>query len=166
MAEVTIRVRPRPQYLEQMPTLDRLTAERLPPPMRELAREKSIDLALELKLATPDARYWLCTAGIPEARPDVPRGWVTGHITPEYSRPDGIWEMDERAAYGPQNATWLQGNDYLQLLTDEYERLQQRHADSASWQVAQQMEVTQEEMRQVVTQMDAIVQQKQLQRPR
>ena len=53
---------------------------RLPPPMRELACEKGIDLTLELKLATPDARYWLCTTGLTEASPGVPRGWAASSI--------------------------------------------------------------------------------------
>jgi hypothetical protein len=166
MVEVPNRVRPRAQYLKQLPTLDRLTPEQAPPPLRDLARAKGVDFVLELKLVTPGGRYWLCTQGAAEPLPGAPRCWVVDYITPEYARPDGTWQMDDRAAYGPQTTAWLQGNDYLQMLTDEYERLQRQHAEEASWQVVQQMEVTKEEMRQVVAQMDAIVQQKQMQRVR
>ncbi|MCI0458624.1 MAG: hypothetical protein L0Z62_16805 [Gemmataceae bacterium] len=166
MAEVTTRVRPRAQYLKQLPTLERFTPDKAAPRLHELAREKGIAFVLELKLVTPTARYWLCTQGLAEARPEVPRGWVVDYITPDYPRPDGGWTMEEAAAYGPQNTPWLQGNDYLQMLTDEYERLQRQQEREGSWQTAQQMEVTQEEMRQVVAQMDAIVQQRQAPRPR
>ena len=72
---------------------------------------------------------------------------------------------DDAAAYAPQNTPWLQGNDYLQMLTDEFERLQREQEEQPGWQISQQMEVTQDEMRQVVAQMDAIVQQRQAQRP-
>ncbi len=165
MTEVTPKVRPRAQYLRQLPTLARRAVEQSPPHIQELARGKGADFVLELKLQTPDARYWLCTQGVPEARPGVPKGWVVDYITPEYLWPDGTWQLDETAAYGPQSTPWLQGNDYLQMLTDEFERLQRQHADEPSWQTAQQLEVTQDEMRQVVAQLDLIVQQRQAQRP-
>jgi hypothetical protein len=166
MTEVTTKVRPRAQYLKQLPTLTRQTPEQCGPRQQELARAKSVDFVLELKLETPTARYWLCTQGLPEARPGVPRSWVLDYITPEYRQAGGVWQMDEAAAYAPQNTPWLQGNDYLQMLTDEFERLQREQEEQPGWQLAQQMEVTQDEMRQVVAQMDAIVQQPQAQRPR
>ena len=132
----------------------------------ELAHGKGVEFVLELKLQTPAARWWICTQGLPEARPGLPKSWIVDYITPEYPRPDGTWNLEEAAAYGPQSTPWLQGNDYLQMLTDEFERLQRRHADEPSWQTAQQMEVTQGEMQQVVAQLDLIVQQRQAQRPR
>ena len=113
MTEVTTTVRPRAQYLRQMPTLARQTPEQAPPRLGELARSKDISFVLELKLETPGARYWLCTQGLPEASPGVPKSFVVEYITPEYPRPDGTWELDDAAAYGPQNTPWLQGNDYL-----------------------------------------------------
>jgi hypothetical protein len=161
MTEVTTTVRPRAQYLRQMPTLARLTPEQAPPRLSELARSKDISFVLELKLETPGARYWLCTQGLPEASPGVPKSFVVEYITPEYPRPNGTWQLDDAAAYGPQNTTWLQGNDYLHMLSDEFERLQHLHEEEHNWRTAQQMEVTQEEMRQVVAQMDAIVQKRQ-----
>ena len=166
MTETTTKVRPRAQYLKQLPTLARQTPEQCSPRLQELAKGKGIDFVLELKLETPTARYWLCTQGLPEGRPGLPRSCVTEYITPEYALPSGGWHLDDAAAYGPQNTPWLQGNDYLQMLTDEYERLQHLHQEEHDWRVAQQLEVTQAEMRQVVTQLDAIVQQRQAQKPR
>ncbi len=166
MTDVTALVRPRAQYLRQLPTLARLTPEQFPPRLSEPARDQDLSCVLELKLETPGARYWLCTQGLADATPGVPRTFVVDYITPEYPRPDGSWELNDAAAYGPQNTTWLQGNDYLQMLTDEYERLQRLHEEAPDWRTAQQVEVTQEEMRQVVAQMDAIVRQRQAQKPR
>src|SRR5437879_6530990 len=100
MTEVTPQVRPRAQYLRQMPTLARQTADQGPPRVQELAGGKGVEFVLELKLQTPAARYWLCAQGLPEARPGVPKGWVVDYITPEYRRPDGSWQMDEAGAYG------------------------------------------------------------------
>jgi len=166
MTNVTTTVRPRAQYLRQLPTLARQTAEQVPQRLREAVAGKDIAFVLELKLETPGSRYWLCTQGLPEARPGLPRSLVVDYITPEHGRPDGTWELADAAAYGPQNTPWLQGNDYLQMLTDEFERLQHEQEQQPRWQTAQQMEVTQDEMRQVVAQMDAIVQQRQAQQQR
>jgi hypothetical protein len=166
MTEVTTRVRPRAQYLRQMPTLARQTPEQCPPRLQEQIHGKGVEFVLELKLETPAARYWLCTQGLAEPRPGVPRSCVTDYITPEYRQTGGAWELDELSAYGPQATPWLQGNDYLQMLTDEFERLQEQQEEEPGWQINQQIEVTQDEMRQVVAQMDAIVQQRQAQRPR
>lgn len=164
MTEATTLVRPRAQYLRQLPTLARQTPEQAPPVLQELVRDKDIVFLLELKLETPSVRYWLCAQGLAEVRPGVPKTVVVEYITPEYPRPDGTWQLDTAAAYGPQSTTWLQGNDYLQMLTDEYERLQRLHEEGPNWRLAQQMEVTQLEMRQVLEQLDAIVQQRQGQR--
>src|SRR5437667_7762164 len=112
MTDVTTRVRPRAQYLRQMPTLARQTPEQCAPRLQEMARGKGVDFVLELKLETPAARYWLCTQGLPEARSGLPRSWVMDYITPEYAQANGGWQMDEASAYGPQNTAWLQGNDY------------------------------------------------------
>jgi hypothetical protein len=166
MTETTTKVRPRAQYLKQLPTLARQTPEQCPPRLQELARDKGVEFVLELKLETPTARYWLCTQGLPEATAGLPRSWIMDYITPEYPQSNGGWQMDDASAYGPQNTPWLQGNDYLQMLTDEFERLQREQEQQPRWQTTQQMEVTQDEMRQVVAQMDAIVQQRQAQRPR
>jgi hypothetical protein len=166
MTDVTTTVRPRAQYLRQLPTLARQTPEQAPPRLRDLAQSKDIAFVLELKLETPAARYWLCAQGLPEAGPGVPKSLVVDYITPEYPRPDGAWELADSAAYGPQNTTWLQGNDYLQMLTDEYERLQRQQEAEPNWRTTQQLEVTREEMRQVVAQMDAIVKQRQAPKPR
>jgi hypothetical protein len=166
MTDVTTTVRPRAQYLRQLPTLARQTAEQVPQRLREAAASKEIAFVLELKLETPGARYWLCTQGLPEASPGLPRSLVVDYITPEHARPDGTWDLADAAAYGPQNTAWLQGNDYLQMLTDEYERLQRQQEAEPNWRTTQQLEVTREEMRQVVAQMDAIVRQRQTPNPR
>src|SRR5947209_5421116 len=166
MTEVTTTVRPRAQYLRQLPTLARQTPEQAPPSLRELVRDKELAFLLELKLETPGARYWLCSQGLAEARPGVPKTVVVDYITPECPRPDGTWWLDTAAAYGPQSTAWLQGNDYLQMLTDEYERLQRQQEAEPNWRTTQQLEVTREEMRQVVAQLDAIVRQRQAPNPR
>jgi hypothetical protein len=157
MSEVTARVRPRAQYLRQLPTLARQTAEQAPTEQQELARRAGIDFVLELKLQTPEARWWLCTQGAAEARPGVPRGWIVDYITPEYPDNNGGWRADDSAAYGPQNTAWLQGNDYLQMLTDECDRIRAVHEKHFTWKTAQQLDVTQEEIRQVVAAMDRIL---------
>lgn len=153
MNEVVTRVRPRAQYLKQLNT----QARRSP-------SENDPEVVLELKLQTPAVRYWLCTVGLPQPQPGMPKCWVIDYITPEYRAKDDSWSFAESEAYGPQSTTWLQGNDYLQMLTDEYERLESENEDGSNWQITQQMEVTQEEMRQVIAQMEAIIQQKQTQK--
>jgi len=75
MTDVNPTVRPRAQYLRQLPTLARQTAEQLPPRLREAAGGKGLAVGLELKLETPGARYWLCTQGLPEPSPGVPAAW-------------------------------------------------------------------------------------------
>jgi hypothetical protein len=166
MTDITTTLRPRAQYLRQLPTLARQAPEEAPPRLRDQAQGKGIAFVLELKLETPGARYWLCAQGVPEVRPGVSKSLVVDYITPEYQRPDGTWELADTAAYGPQNTTWLQGNDYLQMLTDEYERLQREQEAEPNWRTTQQLEITREEMRQVVAQMDAIVRQRQAPSPR
>jgi hypothetical protein len=151
------RIRPRAQYLKQLTSQARRAPNEDDPPAGG-----GLDVVLELKLQTPDARYWLCTQGLSQPQPGLPRAWVVDYIVPEYRLDDGSWRFEEAEAYGPQSTPWLQGNDYLQMLADEYERLKHRYEEEEkNWRIAQEMEITQDEMRQVIAQLDAIVQQKQ-----
>jgi hypothetical protein len=156
MSESDSPIRPRAHYLKQLTALARRSPEEA-----QLPGEPAV--VQELKLQTPTARYWLCTEGLAQPQPGVPKAWAVGYITPEYLLEDGTWCFEENEAYGPQSTPWLQGNDYLQMLTDEYERLkrQSEEQEETNWRLNQQMEVTQDEMRQVIAQLDAIVQQKQ-----
>jgi hypothetical protein len=160
MSEVVTGIRPRAQYLKQL-----ATQARREPDESEAPSDGGLTVVLELKLQTPTARYWLCTQGLTQPQPGLPKAWVMDYITPEYLRDDGSWRFEEAEAYGPQNTPWLQGHDYLQMLTDEYERLKSRFGKDENWQITEAMEVTEAEMRQVVAQLDAIVRQKQAQNP-
>ncbi len=157
MSEVVTPIRPRAQYLKQL-----TTQERRSPRGHGQPAGSEPAVTWELKLQTPSARYWLCTEGLAQPQPGLPKAWVVDYITPEYLPEDGQWRFEEAEAYGPQSTAWLQGNDYLQMLADEYERLKNLYEEEdKNWRIAQEMEITQDEMRQVIAQLDAIVVQKQ-----
>ncbi len=129
MNDVATRIRPRAQYLKQLPAQGQ----------RRPDESGAHPVALELKLQTPDTRYWLCTEGLAQPEPGLPRAWVVDYITPECLREDGSWHFEETEAYGPQSTPWLQGHDYLQMLADEYERLKRCFGQADNSQITQDM---------------------------
>jgi hypothetical protein len=114
--------------------------------MRSYCRKHGIDSwALELKLATPDARYWLCTHGLSEACSGVPEGLVAGYVLPVHRQQDGTWERG--CPYGPHEATFLQGIDYCRWLADQLRSLYQREVIEQSRDGAAEMAAVRAELR-------------------
>jgi hypothetical protein len=109
-------IRPDPEELRGMPTLDAMTAESGTDDWRERVLELCPDLRLELKLVTPDEKYWLCTQGITDPSVGGPEDWIVGNVTIEF--PDG-----EMMPYSPGDLKKLQALDYQNMLRKELERL-------------------------------------------
>jgi hypothetical protein len=160
------KIRPRADYLRQLPTLDTQTPDspNVPEDLRALARRHGVDYALELKLETPTARYWLCTRGLSAPRTvpaaeaggplpvQLPDGWVEGYVTVE-PVPPPAGGLRDCWAYGPEQTPWLQGMDYLDLLREECSRLEVACAYEPRPATERQLEATRAEMRQVVAQL-------------
>jgi hypothetical protein len=156
MTENAWKVRPRAEYLRELPTLDVETpdSDRVPQELRDLARRHGVDYVLELKLETPAARYWLCTKGLPGPRAwglgeaadrlTAPEAWVEGYVTVE---PVGDGESH---SYGPDQAGRLQALDYLNLLREERDRLDAECARGVTPEAEAQLRATRKEIRQVV----------------
>jgi hypothetical protein len=100
---------------------------------------------LELKLVRPDARYWLCTRGLPEARFDLSEMFVVGYVLPERRLANGTWE--EGCPYGPHEVTFLQGIDYCCWLREQLRQLVMRQEGERSGDVAREIAGTLAELR-------------------
>ena len=155
MTENAWKVRPRAEYLRQLPTLavKRPESEGVPEEFRDLARRHGVDYVLELKLETPTARYWLCTKGLPGPRTwglgeaaglAAPEAWIEGYVTAE---PVGDGEFH---SYGPDQTHRLQALDYLNLLREERDRLEDECTKGATLEAEEQLRVTREEIGRVV----------------
>jgi hypothetical protein len=164
MSITSVHVRPRAEYLRQLPTLETITQQNWPFVLEDLPPERKTDFTLELKLVTADAKYWLCTKGLPEPLALTPQemGWqcgvrlpdtaVVGYVTIEPREPDenGICEL---RSYGPKDTTWFQAMDYWRMLDEELRRLQKQHQRKQTWDLVKQIDATVAEMEKVDEQM-------------
>src|SRR5262245_18186826 len=93
--------RPRAENLRQLPTLAVQTPDSptVSENARALAKRYGISYVLELKLETPQARYWFCTKGLPapgtasaeqQIRADMhfPESWIEGYVTMDLKEPN------------------------------------------------------------------------------
>src|SRR5262245_54791837 len=79
---------------------------------------------LELKLETPDTRYWLTTEGVARKTSGLPINYVIDYVTVEKRSADGSWDL--KAVYSPEAWKLSQGFDYCQLLYQEIDQLKAR----------------------------------------
>ena len=117
MAEMTTPqparpIRPTPEKLREMPTLGIQTHEDGTEVWGEHARQLGVEFKLELKLVTPEEKYWLCTQGSTDPNSDVPRNWIVGNVTIFF--PDG-----GSSVYGPDDVATNQKFDYLKMLREK-----------------------------------------------
>lgn len=140
-------LRPRAEYLRQLPTLATETATQGSESLQEYARQVGVDYLLELKLETATHRYWLCTKGA--ERPGAfPKNWVVGYVTMDPLEPDENGERDQ-LAYGPDDVDWLQGLDYFNYLLSERNRLQESVEQNLSWETDKEVETVENEIQAV-----------------
>jgi hypothetical protein len=114
------RIRPFPAELRGMPTLAVETADDGTDDYRALARELCPDLRMELKLETPEERYWLCTRGLAGDRPGAPQSWIVGNVTIDFLSDES---RGETTVYGPGDVVALQRIDYGRMIRKELDEL-------------------------------------------
>src|SRR5690242_11461943 len=95
MTDAAGHIRPRVDYLRQLPTLKKMTPEQGSEDLQEFSRREAVDFVWELKLITPEVRYWLCSKGLAEPRPGIGEEWVVGWVTPEYLVSGGTGEFGD-----------------------------------------------------------------------
>src|SRR4029079_6779351 len=93
---------------------------------------------LELKLETPDTRYWVTTEGVPQKTSGTPINYVVNYVTVEKLSDDGTWDL--KAVYSPEAWKLSQGFDYCQMLYQELNRLNALQEQDFSWEVVRQID--------------------------
>ncbi len=93
---------------------------------------------LELKLETPDTRYWLTTEGVARKTTGMPINYVIDYVTVEKRADDGSWDL--KAVYSPEAWKLSQGFDYCQMLYLELERLNDSLDERFSWDTVRAIE--------------------------
>ena len=63
---------------------------------------------LELKLETPDTRYWLTTEGVSRKTTGTPINYVVDYVTVEKRGDDGSWDL--KAVYSPRPGSCRKGS--------------------------------------------------------
>jgi len=88
---------------------------------------------IELKLETPDTRYWLTTEGLHEKSSTAPVNHVVNYITVEKLTLEGDWDL--AAVYSPEAWRLSQGFDYCQSLYRELRERTEELEREFSWEV-------------------------------
>jgi len=99
---------------------------------------------LELKLETPDTRYWVTTEGVPQKTTGTPINYVLDYVTVEKLSEDGEWDL--KAVYSPDAWKLSQGFYYCQLLYQELNRLNRQQEANFRWEVVKEIEGVQREL--------------------
>jgi hypothetical protein len=99
---------------------------------------------LELKLETPDTRYWVTTEGVPCKTTGTPINYVLDYVTVEKRAEDGQWDL--KAVYSPEAWKLSQGFDFCQLLYQDLHRLKQQLEEKFSWDTVREIENVQREL--------------------
>jgi hypothetical protein len=122
-------IRPTLQTLRRMPTLHQVS---------------ETWGKLELKLETPDTRYWITTEGVPQKTTGTPINYVLDYVTVERLTEDGHWDL--KAVYSPEAWKLSQGFDYCQMLGQELNRLNEQLEQEFSWETRKHIENVQYEL--------------------
>lgn len=93
---------------------------------------------IELKLETPDTRYWVTTEGLPERSRLLPANYVVNFVTVEKRTTDGRWDLS--AVFSPEAWKLSQAFDYCQLLYRELRDLNERLEGQFDWQTQSQID--------------------------
>lgn len=99
---------------------------------------------IELKLETPDTRYWLTTEGLPEKSRTAPPNFVVNYVTIEKRTTEGRWDLT--AVFSPDAWKLSQAFDYCQLLYRDLRELNERIEKHFSWELKRQIDEVWEEL--------------------
>ena len=99
---------------------------------------------LELKLETPDTRFWLTTEGVTRKTSGMPINYVVDYVTVEKLGQDGSWDL--KAVYSPEAWKLSQGFDYCQMLYQELDGLRDRLDQHFSWEVQREIDGLEREL--------------------
>lgn len=127
--------------MEQQTIRPNLQALRRLPTIHEVAESWG---KLELKLETPDTRYWVTTEGVPQKMSGTPINYVVDYVTVEKLSADGRWDL--KAVYSPEAWRLSQGFDYCQMLATELQRLQGELERHFSWEIQREVEAVESEL--------------------
>jgi hypothetical protein len=146
-------IRPKAEKLRELPTLEqRVLLDKSGKQLRAYCLEKQINPVWELKLVTSEARYWLCTQGLPEfpgpyKGADLVAGLMVGDVIPEFLNQKGKWEQDK--PYAPKEALALQKYDYCRQLFERIAQLRQLQNSAFSWDRAKEIADLRQEFHEV-----------------
>jgi len=126
---MTTAIRPTLQSLRRLPTI------------HQVAESWG---KLELKLETPDTRYWVTTEGVPCKTSGAPINYVVDYVTVEKLSDSGTWDL--KAVYSPEAWKLSQGFDYCQMLHAELARLTQAQEEQFAWNRVREIERVQVEL--------------------
>ncbi len=99
---------------------------------------------LELKLETPDTRYWVTTEGVPHKMSGTPINYVRDYVTVEKLSEDGNWDL--KAVYSPEAWKLSQAFDYCQILYQDLTRLQEKLAEDFTWETVRTIKQVEKEL--------------------
>jgi hypothetical protein len=133
-------IRPTPEKLRELPTIDVLTQDDGTEAWRDRARQLGVEIRMELKLQAEDESYWLCTRGVNGPNPDVPQSWIVGNVTIGFSD-------DEVTTYGPDNVIAFQRLDYMDILKANLNQLCELDEQEPSHETKTEIDKTREELR-------------------
>jgi hypothetical protein len=93
---------------------------------------------IELKLETPDTRYWVTTRGLTQKCRNAPINYVVNYVTVEKRTSDGRWDLN--AVFSPAAWKLSQAFDYCQVLYRDLRELNERLERSFSWETKQRLD--------------------------
>ena len=99
---------------------------------------------IELKLETPDTRYWVTTQGLERKSRAAPINYVVDYVTVEKRSGDGRWDLN--AVFSPEAWRLSQAFDYCQLLYRDLRLLNERLERRFSWQTKQEIDAVLREL--------------------
>jgi len=120
-----------------------LTTLRQYPTLCEVAEDWG---RIELKMETPDTRYWLTTRGLSSKSQSAPINFVIDYVTVEKRTSDGRWDLS--AVFSPAAWKLSQAFDYSQKLYRALRELRERLEQHFSWEVKKQIDEVWRELEQ------------------
>ena len=126
---MTTTIRPTLQSLRSLPTLHQVS--------ESWGR-------LELKLETPDTRYWITTEGVARKTSGTPINYVVDYVTVEKLSDDGNWDL--KAVYSPDAWRLSQAFDYCQILYQDLNRINAALETNFTWNLVHERASVQAEL--------------------
>ena len=99
---------------------------------------------IELKLETPDTRYWLTTQGLTRKSRQAPVNYVVDYVTVEKRSGEGRWDLN--AVFSPEAWRLSQAFDYCQLLYRDLRGLNEQLEEEFRWDTKQQLDAVLREL--------------------